>query len=250
MQLTNFFTLVALLSFHMFSVFAAPVANPEPVGASSELEKRVGTDAGTGTQADPYIFNIDCAGVEEVCEAQCAAILCFKSPALMQYGGEGSSTEQRKLSGAAAKPFTSGALLVGSTPKAPKKIDLSALNQPTWRSPEDTTNASSKQGGKGTLIAPVNAGHNTREGSRYSGQLSHYKTQTDEWFKKKYFNAGKYCTALMDGNAADTVCKKDANADDPIHFMFRRTSQKSGNSILWQQLKYGTDTYAVNFPGF
>ncbi|KAI9646516.1 hypothetical protein NHQ30_004509 [Ciborinia camelliae] len=247
MNFANFVSLAALLSLQISSVLAAPVAEAEAVDTSFGLEKRVGKDQGKGTEKDPYIFNIDCDSVEEVCEAQCAAILCFKSPSVLQYGGEGSSDTRRTESGANSSPFKKPlAKLVGNPPK---EIDLSALGQSSWISPEDTTVASAKQGGKGTLIAPVKVSHNKKEGSRYNGQLSHYKTEKDEWFKKMYFNAGKYCKALTDGKAADTVCK-NVPASDPVNFMFRRTSQKSGNSILWQHLKYGTDTWAVNFPGY
>ncbi|KAF7904497.1 hypothetical protein EAF00_001831 [Botryotinia globosa] len=245
MQFKVFVPVAALLSLQLSSVLAAPVAEAESVDASFELEKRIGTDAGDGTKAKPYIFNIDCAGVEEVCEAQCAAILCFKSPSLLQYGGPGSNTAQRTASGAGSDPFRPPlATLVGGS-----KIDLSALKQSTWTSPEDTTNASAKEGGIGCLIAPVDPGHNTKEGSRVSGQISHYKAKKDEYFKKKYHNAGKYCKALDAGKAADTVCK-NAPSTDPVNFMYRRTSKKSGNSVLWQHLKYGTDTWAVNFPGY
>lgn len=74
-----------------------------------------------------------------------------------QYGGPGSNTAQRTASGAGSDPFRPPiATLVGGSP-----IDLSALKQSTWTSPEDTTNASAKEGGKGCLIAPVNASHNT-----------------------------------------------------------------------------------------
>ncbi|KAF7957861.1 hypothetical protein EAE96_003429 [Botrytis aclada] len=245
MQFKAFVPVAVLLSLQLSSVLAAPVAEAETVDTSFELEKRIGTDAGDGTKAKPYIFNIDCAGVEEVCEAQCAAILCFKSPSLLQYGGPGSNTAQRTASGAGSDPFRPPiATLVGGS-----KIDLSALKQSTWTSPEDTTNASAKEGGIGCLIAPVDASHNTKEGSRVSGQISHYKAKKDQYFKKKYHNAGKYCTALDAGKAADTVCK-NAPSTDPVNFMYRRTSKKTGNSLLWQHLKYGTDTWAVNFPGY
>lgn len=83
MQFKAFVPLAALLSLQISSVLAAPVAEAEPVDASFDLQKRVGTDAGDGSKANPYIFNIDCTNVEEVCEAQCAAILCFKSPSLL-----------------------------------------------------------------------------------------------------------------------------------------------------------------------
>lgn len=74
-----------------------------------------------------------------------------------QYGGPGSNTAQRTASGAGSDPFRPPlATLVGGS-----KIDLSALKQSTWTSPEDTTNASAKEGGIGCLIAPVDPGHNT-----------------------------------------------------------------------------------------
>lgn len=83
MHFTRFVPLAALLSLHIISVLAAPVAEAEPIDTSSELARRVGTDAWKGTSTDPSILNIDCTGVEAVCEAQCAAILCFKSPSLL-----------------------------------------------------------------------------------------------------------------------------------------------------------------------
>jgi hypothetical protein len=77
MKLPTALSLAAVLSLQISSVLAIPIA--EPVQPEGGLEKR----AGTGTQSDPFILNIDCSGVTEVCEAQCVAILCFSAPQVM-----------------------------------------------------------------------------------------------------------------------------------------------------------------------
>ncbi|KAM3068240.1 hypothetical protein ACMFMG_011285 [Clarireedia jacksonii] len=238
MQFTTFVPLAALLSLQISFVFAAPV-EVEPVEASFDLEKR----AGTGTQADPFILDIPCQDWEEVCEAQCIAILCFGAPQVLQYGGAGSSSAQRTAAGASSSPFSGSMASLGGGNKV-------ATPDPAWTSPEDTTNACSTQGGIGTLIAPVLAKHNTNEGSKVSGQLSTNKVQKGQYFKKKYTNTGKYCTALMGGKAASSVCSASAPASDQINYMYRRTSKKEGNSFIWQHVKYPNDKWAKNFPGY
>ncbi|KAM3064684.1 hypothetical protein ACMFMF_011820 [Clarireedia jacksonii] len=205
MQFTTFVPLAALLSLQISFVFAAPV-EVEPVEASFDLEKR----AGTGTQADPFILDIPCQDWEEVCEAQCIAILCFGAPQVLQYGGAGSSSAQRTAAGASSSPFSGSMASLGGGNKV-------ATPDPAWTSPEDTTNACSTQGGIGTLIAPVLAKHNT---------------------------------TLMGGKAASSVCSASAPASDQINYMYRRTSKKEGNSFIWQHVKYPNDKWAKNFPGY
>ncbi|PQE23539.1 hypothetical protein CJF31_00006198 [Rutstroemia sp. NJR-2017a BVV2] len=257
MQLTTFIPLAALLSLQISSVLAAPV-EVEPIEASSDLEKRA-----TGTQNDPFILDIPCGDFVEVCEAQCIAILCFGAPQILQYGGPGSSTAQRSAAGASSSPFSGTLASIGNG----KTV---SIPDPAWTSPEDTTNACSTQGGIGTLIAPVLAKHNsstypflllllpqtqnltqpTEEGSKVSGQLSTNKVAKDQYFKKNYSNAGKYCTALMGKQPASSVCSATAPASDQINYMYRRTSKKEGNSFIWQHVKYPTDKWAKNFPGY
>ena len=72
MYFTAIIPLVTLLS----SVHALPTVLPAQEAA--ELVTRA-----TGSSTDPIILTINCAGVEEVCEAQCLAVLCFGSPAVM-----------------------------------------------------------------------------------------------------------------------------------------------------------------------
>ena len=71
MHFTTAIPLAALLS----AVIALPTVLPEE---SAQLVSRA-----TGTSADPIILTINYQDVEEVCEAQCLAALCFGSPAVM-----------------------------------------------------------------------------------------------------------------------------------------------------------------------
>ena len=76
MQLLDTLTLAALLSLEVVPTLAYPANFNEN---TLQLARR----ASGKTAADPHILEIDCTGVEEVCEAQCMAILCFKSKAVM-----------------------------------------------------------------------------------------------------------------------------------------------------------------------
>lgn len=77
MQFTTFVSLASLLSLPVSFVFAAPV-DVEPFEEFHDLESRT-----LGTQANPFIIDIDCSGPIETCEAQCTAILCFGSPQVL-----------------------------------------------------------------------------------------------------------------------------------------------------------------------
>lgn len=76
MYFSNFLPVAALLSLHISSSLALPTTTTaeEP----HQIEARA-----AGSSADPHLLDIDCKGVEEVCEAQCLAIHCFNSPAIM-----------------------------------------------------------------------------------------------------------------------------------------------------------------------
>ena len=76
MQLLDSLIVAALLSFEAVPTLAYPTNFNENI---LELTRR----ASGKTASDPHILDIDCKGVEEVCEAQCMAILCFKSKAVM-----------------------------------------------------------------------------------------------------------------------------------------------------------------------
>lgn len=75
----QFLTLAVLaaLSSQFTSVLSLPVSE------FNELEQRDNPAPGAGTLASPRILTIDCTSVGEVCNAQCAAILCFGAPAVM-----------------------------------------------------------------------------------------------------------------------------------------------------------------------
>lgn len=118
-----------------------------------------------------------------------------------QYGGAKSSGTQRTASGANANPFSGslGILADGSKVQKPP-------GHPDWTSPEDTTNACSTQGGIGTLLAPVDEGHNKgaclplyhehkltstqAEGRQVGTGLAKNKVVKDQYFKKNYTNGG------------------------------------------------------------
>jgi hypothetical protein len=74
MYFTTIVPLAALLS----AALALPTVLPAE--ESSELVART-----TGSSTDPIILTVDCSSVEEICEAQYLAVLCFGSPAVIQY---------------------------------------------------------------------------------------------------------------------------------------------------------------------
>jgi hypothetical protein len=74
------FTKVAALA-AFFSQFAS--VSSLPASEFNGLEARGTPAPGDGTLAKPRILTIDCNAVAEVCNAQCAAILCFGAPAVM-----------------------------------------------------------------------------------------------------------------------------------------------------------------------
>ncbi|KIN07143.1 hypothetical protein OIDMADRAFT_107716 [Oidiodendron maius Zn] len=222
----QFLTLAVLaaLSSQFTSVLSLPVSE------FSELEQRDNPAPGAGTLASPRVLTIDCTSVAEVCNAQCAAILCFGAPSVMKYSaGKASCTAQRTAGGAGSSPFKAplAKLVGGGTVTTPN---------PSWVSPEDTTNACAAEGGFGVLISPVDAARNS--GSVQDGQ----------YFTKSYTGTASapYCAALMKKPADQSVCKASQGTTDPKDFMFRRTTQKQGNSILWQKVVYGKHTYSTD----
>jgi hypothetical protein len=156
MHFTTIVPLAALLS----AVLALPtVLSAEE---SSKLVARA-----TGSSTDPIVLTIDCSGVEEVCEAQCLAVLCFGSPAVMQYDSTKKAGNFRD-SGA-------GKLFKGAPTLMDKKGVAIPPGHPDYTSAEETTNEVAVEGGYGTLLVPVNTKHNTSSFTRPFHLLSPQK---------------------------------------------------------------------------
>jgi hypothetical protein len=252
MHFSTIIPLATLLS----SVLALPTVLP--IEESSELVTRA-----TGTSGDPIILTINCAGVEEVCEAQCLAVLCFGSPAVMQYDSTKKS-DNFKNSGA-------GKLFKGAPTLMAKKGVAIPPSHPDYTSAEETTNEVAVEGGYGTLLVPVNTQHNTStylsslltfhspstnlvtfldEGSRFAGQLKSTGIKQLQYYKKSYTGLGSatpYCNAYQSNPPNTAVCSGAKSADDPINFVYRKTMKKSGNAYLFQQMSYPTDKWSKNF---
>ena len=143
------FTTIIPLATLFSSILALPAVIPIE---SNDLLARA---TGSGTSADPFILTIDCTGVEEVCEAQCLAVLCFSSPAVMQYDSTVKAANFRD-SGA-------GKLFKGAPTLMAKKGVAIPPSHPDYVSAEETTNEVAVEGGYGTLLVPVNTQHNTSE---------------------------------------------------------------------------------------
>ncbi|KAH8662829.1 hypothetical protein BGZ60DRAFT_529989 [Tricladium varicosporioides] len=233
MYFNNLLPVVALLSVHISSSLALPTTIAEE---PHQIEARA-----AGSVADPHLLNIDCNGVEEVCEAQCLAIHCFNSPAIMQYN---SGVKKANFIASGAKAlFSSGKV------RMDKKGVAIPPGHPTYTSAEETSNESATEGGKGCLLVPVSVAHNLAEGKQYQTQLQANKVAQMQYFKKKYTGLSTntpYCNAYMKNVNDKAVCTGSKSRDDPMNFIYRKTSKKNGNAYVFHKMKYPTDKWTKN----
>jgi hypothetical protein len=106
-------------------------------------------------ESDPIIIDIDCRGVEKICDAQCHAILCMRAPWVLQHDPDGNANQERyKASGASAVPFK----------KSYKHEDhgFSLLEgRDHEESAEEYPRESAAQGGRGAILYRVERRMNT-----------------------------------------------------------------------------------------
>lgn len=57
----------------------------------TELQRRT-----PGDEFDPYDFQLDCTGKEQVCNVDCETILCFQAPQKVQFDPEHASEHRRQ----------------------------------------------------------------------------------------------------------------------------------------------------------
>jgi hypothetical protein len=81
MQLTFPLSFASLLLFQVSCTLAGPILENDQ--RSQFLEGRGNPPAKGSSNDDPIAISVDCTGVEEVCEAQCIAKLCFGAPAVL-----------------------------------------------------------------------------------------------------------------------------------------------------------------------
>lgn len=144
----------------LFTVHGLPAVSM-PEGQSQSLVPRA------FSRSNPAWLNFDCTGVEAVCDADGMPILCFGSPNPVQYKKR-RNTPNRENSG-----FSSGLL----RPKRQQTLTdkgimiLQEVLDKTGRSAEETTMASSEQGGWGEIMVPSIL---TRTKVSYSIALGYY----------------------------------------------------------------------------
>lgn len=109
----------------------------------------------TGDNSDPFIIDIDCERAEEVCNADCYAILCLNAPNPVQLDKTGVNSEHRK---------EAGINILKRTEQYREERGVFISDQVlavTGNSGEETINALNQQAGKGEVVIPVHAYENS-----------------------------------------------------------------------------------------
>lgn len=110
-----------------------------------------------GDQTQPFTIWADCTGTEEVCNADCEAILCLGAPNPKQRDEVGASKEHRT---------DAGMTIFKKTEKFREDHGVDVSDDTlgtTGNSGEETIMALNTQGGKGEIVVPVHSAPNSRE---------------------------------------------------------------------------------------
>ncbi|KAF2659663.1 hypothetical protein K491DRAFT_755195 [Lophiostoma macrostomum CBS 122681] len=189
------------------------------------LEKRRPGDS----PATAVKITVDCTGQEDVCNADCFAILCYNIPNSAQWN-KGNNAGNRKESGAARQPFK-----MSTEQREARGVHVlqSVLNA-HGASAEETLMANTIQGGAGDLLVAVDAKENIALGGKIGSQLQH-NLQPEDWYYRWFTNYGAmapYCDALQSTPPDTSICKnqKKKPDDDVMNRAMVRTDEGTGSN--------------------
>ncbi|KAG9857881.1 hypothetical protein KCU98_g710, partial [Aureobasidium melanogenum] len=183
-----------------------------------DLESR----AGHGPN-NPVDAHIDCTGIEELCDANCYAILCLNRPSLLQKVSQAIARRNRRQCGAKMQPFK------GTVTQLRRR----GLSRPDGShvSAEEYPFASTQQGGSGADLFPARVSDQNIQRDAIRNMYKNYGVGVNDYFELKFDNANTpYCNALANGDYS--VCSKQAKGPwgfDFGIFAFVRDSLKNQN---------------------
>ncbi|KAH8665177.1 hypothetical protein BGZ60DRAFT_565335 [Tricladium varicosporioides] len=212
MQLLTLAQCTAILSFCALNVNGLAAPLPE----TNALVTRA-----AGTYNDPHMVDMPCTGMEDVCEADCIAILCHgKDPKMQKLAGTKDQKKRQKeanyrASGAYFVPFDEDAAVMAKRGIA--RPSPSVPNAPVFNSAEETTYESTQQGGANCIIFPVPRDQQTLQGGNMQNQFGRVDEALNnipdgEWFQQRFsfLNSDTpHCLALMQTPPDTSICRKE-----------------------------------------
>ncbi|CAG8972801.1 hypothetical protein HYALB_00007726 [Hymenoscyphus albidus] len=191
-------------------------ANPAPNAKVNALVSRA-----AGTRNDPHIVDMPCTDMEDVCEADCIAILCHgKDPVMQKLAGTADAKKKQKednyrKSGAYFVPFDEPLDMQ-------KKRGISVPSglipgAPVFNSAEETTYESTQQGGTNCIIFPVPRDQQTLQGGNMQNQFGRVdealrNIPDGQFFKQRFsfLNSDTpHCLALQQIPPDTSICHKE-----------------------------------------